>query len=1051
MTEIILWFLRNRVAANLLMVSLLAAGVAAIQNLTVRTFPEIAVETVSVSVVYPGATPLEVAEAILTPIEEQLRGLEGVRELVSTAEQSVGTVRAELTGGANIDEVKDDIEAGIARITTFPSEAEPPRVFEVEPEELAVEFALHGDVPRETLKALAERMREDLTAMDGVSQVAISGVPTDQIEISVPRETLLAYDIGLTELAGRIRAANLDLSGGSIDTGATSLQIRTLAEADTADEFRDLVLFTADSGAQVTLGDIASIRETLAEGSIRASVSDMPAAFVAVNRAESEQVLAVTGTAISYLEDEFQPTLPDGVTAEIWRNSGDQLQGRIDLLMKNGAIGAALILVVLMLFLDLRVAAWVAAGVVVAFVGAFAPMLLFGTTINQLSLFGFILALGIVVDDAIVVGENIFARMEGQEGQDDDPAAASRRAAEEGIARVWRPILFSVTTTILAFVPLLFIPGSSGSFIAPVAAVVIYVLSLSLVESFLILPNHLSHIHQGEPRRFSPRRLAEPLRRAIDRRFRRAADGPLRRVISGSIAHPLFVLAGALSLAIMTAGLVAGGVVRFTFFPQIEGNFVSAELTFPEGTSDEQTLAGARRIAAAARDAAEEVGEEGLLQATAISIGFVTGDGGPGETGGVQTGNSARISAKLLDADRRESSARQFTDAWREAAGEVAGARTLSFSAAIVGVGEPIVLEVSAEDDDARAAAVARIREALQGRQGVMDIRDDAAASAQEIAITLKPAAASYGIDMNSLAREIRGAFYGITVDEIARNQEEVDVRLRLIEEQRDSVADLQRLRITTPGGLVPLTELANLSFRPAPVSISRIDGRTITTITADVDTAVTTGGEETRWIQSEIAPDLKRDYPGLEVTTGGEQEESQRFTSALVVNFSLTLFAIYAVLALAFGSYTRPVIVLFTVPFGMIGAVLGHAALGLDLTLLSMFGIIGLSGVVVNGALLMVDFMLEAEGEGTDPFEAIESAALARFRAIVLTAMTTFLGIAPLILETSVQAQFLIPTAVSLGVGVLFASLLQMIVVPAYASLHARIRASGKTQIVRS
>lgn len=1050
MTAIIRWFLRNRVAANLLMVSLVAAGVAAIQNHTVRTFPEIAVETVSVSVVYAGATPLEVAVAILTPIEEQLRGLEGVRELASTAEQSAGTVRAELTRGANIDAVKDDIEAAIARITTFPAEAETPRVFEVEPEELAVEFALYGDVPRETLKALGERMREDLTARDGVSQVAISGVPADQIEIAVPRETLLAYDIGLTELAGRIRAANLDLSGGSIDTGATSLQIRALARADTADEFRDLVLFTAENGAQVTLGDIASIRDTLAEGAIRASVSDMPAVFVAVNRGESEQVLAVTRTAISYLEDELRPTLPEGVTAEIWRNSGDQLQGRIDLLMKNGAIGAALILVVLMLFLDLRVAAWVAAGVVVAFLGAFAPMQLFGTTINQLSLFGFILALGIVVDDAIVVGESIFARMEAQDGQDDDAAAVSRRAAEEGITRVWRPILFSVTTTILAFVPLLFIPGASGSFIAPVAAVVIYVLSLSLVESFLVLPSHLSHIRLGEPRRFSPRRLTKPLRRAIDRRFRRAADGPLRRLVRGAIAHPLFVLAGALSLAMMTGGLVAGGVVRFTFFPQIEGNFVTAELAFPEGTSEERTLAGARRVAAAARNAAGEVGEEGLLEATAISIGFATGEGGPGAAGGVRTGNTARISARLLDASRRESSARQFTEAWREAAGEVPGARTLTYSAAIVGVGEPVVLEVSAEDDTARAAAVDRIREALRGRQGVIDIRDDAADSAQEIAITLKPAAASYGIDMDALAREVRGAVYGITVDEIARDREETDVRLRLIEEQRDSVADLQRLRIATPQGLVPLTELANLSFRPAPVTISRIDGRTITTITADVDTAVTTGGEETRWIQSEIAPGLQQDYPGLEVATGGEQEESQRFTSALVVNFSLTLFAIYAVLALAFESYTRPVIVLLTVPFGMIGAVLGHAALGLDMTLLSMFGVIGLSGVVVNGALLMVDFMLEAEAEGTDPFEAIETAALSRFRAIVLTAMTTFLGIAPLILETSVQAQFLIPTAVSLGFGVLLASLLQMIVVPAFAALHAGIRTSRSAQAAR-
>lgn len=789
MAGLIRWFLASRVAANLLMLSLLAAGVAALFNVTVRTFPEIAVGTVTVTTVYPGASPSEVADAVLTPIEEQLQGLEGVRKLTSTASRGLGTVSAELTRGADIDEVENDIETEIARIGTLPEGAERPRIAKVEPTELAVEIALHGPVPRAALKALAERVRDELTDLDGISQVAISGVPADQIDIEVTRETLESYGMGPVQLAQRISSQSLDLTGGQIDTGQTDLQVRTEAEAEAADQYRDLVIFTGDSGATVRLGAIARISDRLTESAVRSTLEGEPAVYVSVNRAASEQVPAITETALNYLRNDLRPSLPDGIEATVWRNQGDVLQGRIDLLVKNGLIGAALILLLLTLFLDLRIAAWVAAGVAVAFIGAFAPMLVLGPTINQLSLFGFILALGIVVDDAIVVGENVFSRME--------ETGDGETAAREGTLRVWRPILFSVTTTIFAFVPLLFLPGASGSFISPVAAVVIYVLTVSLIESFLILPSHLSHISLGDPRRFSPRRATEAARRFVDRRFKRFREGVVRRVVTGAVRHPVFTLAACTGLAVAGAGLLAGGVVKFTFFPQIEGNFVSAELRFPEG----------------------------------------------------------------------------------------------------------------------------------------------------------------------------------------------------------------------------------------------------ITTLSADVDNAVTTGGAETAWLMQTVVPQLKQDFPGLEVAAGGEQEEAGRFSGALAFNFGLALFAIYAILALAFGSYGRPAIVLLVIPFGALGAVVGHAILGIDLTLLSMFGIVGLAGVIVNDSLLIVDFIQEGEAAGKPEPEAIVDATLSRFRPIMLTTLTTFLGITPLVLETSVQAQFLIPTAVSLGAGVLFVSVLQMVLVPAYAALYAAAR----------
>jgi len=1034
MTALICWFLRNRVAANLLMVVLLAAGAAAITSVTVRSFPEIAATAVTVSVSYPGANPGEVADSVLSPIEQQLEGIGGVREIRSTAARGMATLTAELVEGADASEVESDIEAAIARITSLPDAAEAPRISIFEPQEMAVQIVIYGNIPRMALKHLAVRVRDDLTELDGVSQVALAGLPDDQVDITVGLDTLRSYGLGVLELAGVISSQNAEISAGRIDTGTADIQVRTTGAADAVSEYRSLRLFSDANGAAVQLDDIAEVKEGLASTSERATISGEPAVFVSVNRADSEQMLAVADAVQTYLDDKLRPSLPNGAEVQVWRDQAEILQGRVNLLAKNGALGAVLILAVLALVLDLRIAAWVAFGVVVAFAGAFAPMLLFGPSINQLSLFGFILALGIVVDDAIIVGERTFGEV--QKG----PVEG---AAERGILRVWRPILFSVLTTIIAFLALWFLPGESGSFVSPVAAVVIYVLSASLIESFFILPNHLSHVGAGAPGRFSPRRFTEPVRGRINRGLDRFAGGPLRTIVRGSIRHPVFVIVASIAIGIGTAGCVAGGLVKFVFFPEIEGNFVTAELEFPRGTSESDTLESAQRFVEAAETAAAGLGEEGLLQGTAVRVGFADISVSPLAENS-QTGSTASIQVKLLDADVRQTSAADFRREWSQAVGEIPGARNVAYSSTIVGIGAPILFEVSAESEAARNAAVARLRESLEGRDGVSDIRDGRFSSAQEIALSATGAANTYGVTVESLARNVRAALYGAQVDQIARDREEVDVRLRLPEEQRNSVADLLDLWVPAGSGqertLLPLGVLADLNFRPAPVTIERIDGRTVTTISADVDTGVTTGGGETDRVLEEIVPDLIEDYPGLEVQPGGEQEEAGRFTGALAVNFLLALLAIYVVLALAFSSYLRPFIVLLLIPFGLIGAILGHLLLGLDLTILSMFGIVGLAGVMVNDSLLIVNYIQSEKAEGTPALEAVEEATINRFRPVMLTTVTTFLGITPLVLEQSVQAQFLIPTAVSLGFGVLFASVLQMVLVPAYATLYERL-----------
>ncbi|MEM9794957.1 MAG: efflux RND transporter permease subunit [Pseudomonadota bacterium] len=1030
MTGAIRWFLRSPVAANLLMVGLVAAGLAALTQLTVRTFPEIATNSVTVTVVYPGASPSEVADAILTPIEEQLESLEGVRELTGNAVQGLGTVTAELTQGADLRAIRDDIETEIARITTFPAGSETPRVTEVDPTELAVQFVFSGDVSAAALKAVAERARDGLVALPSVSQVSLVGVSEDLIEIEISRADLETYGLTLTQLGGRLSAEVLDLSGGTIRTGATEIQVRTLGDAEAAATLRDRVLFTDAAGGRVRLGDVADVREASVEGGPVATLGDVRAVFLSVNRAGGEQVLAVADAATAYIEDELRPSLPPGIDVALWRDEADSLRGRISLLAENAAIGLALILAILTLFLDLRVAFWVAVGVAVTFVGAFAPMLFFGTTVNQLSLFGFILALGIVVDDAIVVGENSYAELEKGDAED---------AADRAVMRVWRPIVFAVTTSIAAFVPLLLLPGSSGSFIAPVAAVVIYLLCLSMIESFFVLPRHLSHIRLTEPRRYSPRRVTDWLRDRVDDGFTRTREKRLRPVVEGATAHPVFAIVACLAVSALAAGALAGGKVKFVFFPEIEGNFVTATLTMPDGTAPQATAAAARRLSTAAATAAEEIGEAGLLRDVAVSIGF-SGRSSPDGGGGTSAGSVATVEARLKDSAQRETAAEAFRQAWSQAAGAVPGARSTVYSASAVGVGAAISLEVAAEEEAAREEAAARIRRALEGRPGVRDIRDDRLSAAREVAIRPLPAAEALGVTTEAIATEVRAALFGAVIDQFARDREEVDIRLRLPSRERNSIAALERLRIPTPeGGLVPLAALAELDYRPAPTEIVTKDGARIVTVQADVDAGITTGGVETAWVQTNVVPEIARDLSGVTVSAGGEQEEAARFGQALAFNFALALMAIYAILTLAFGSFTLPLIVIGVIPFGFFGAVFGHWALGLDLTLLSMFGVVGLAGVIVNDALLIVDYIKEREDDGDDPLDAVSEATLDRFRPVMLTTLTTFLGITPLVLETSVQAQFLIPTAVALGGGVLFVAILQMVLVPAFASLHAR------------
>ncbi|MBS3804243.1 MAG: efflux RND transporter permease subunit [Oleiphilaceae bacterium] len=1041
----------SRVAANLLLIGILVAGASSLYTTTVRLFPEIEVNRIFVTVPFPGATPEEVEQSIIKPIEERVQGLEDVRKITSTASSGVGQVVVFLHRGVDVSQTLDEIKSEVDRILVFPDGAEEPEVARVEPREEILQIAVAADLPTtdaslKTLKEIANRARDEIIRLPGVSQVELRGVPDYQISVAVPRENLKAHGTSLTELAGIIGEQSLDLSAGEIETPRDRLLVRTLGEKRTGNEYADIILFTSDSGGAVRVGDLGEVVDGFDDAPVATRLDGKPAVLVTVFRVGDEQVLDVVEQVEHYLNERLTAALPDIASVQIWRNDARPLQNRIQLLVKNGFLGICLVILILALFLDLRVAAWVAMGIFAAFIGAFGLMAVFGISINALSLFGFILAIGIVVDDAIVVGENIYR--DRQAGVSNDRAAMLETAVG-ATKRVSRPVFFAVSTTIIAFVPLLFMPGTSGQFVSQIAAIVIFTLALSLTESFFVLPHHLAHLREGPPRWFSPRRLAEPLRQRVDQGLHVFANGPLRRTVTGSVNHPVFAVACALAVLLAASGLLAGGYVKFVFFPEIEGNYVSATLEIPQNSPESLTLETAQRIEASAQTAAEKIAERynlevsEVLSASLLSVGASPRSEDPGEQQRAGTkANFARVTSRIMAADIRPFQAVEFEDAWRQASPEIAGARQLSFSSSLVDVGAAIALEVSAGSESTVNSVVEAFREELTNLEGVHEIRDDRFRSTDEIALELRPEARRYGITLQQLAVSVRAAVFGIEAVRVQRGREEVVVRVRLPEHQRDSLGDLEAYEIAVPGGYIPLGAVAELNRRPAPARIDRLDGRRITTVYADTNPDLITGGEATAHIRNTLLPELQARHPDLRVTVGGEQEEQARTTPALATGFVLALFAIYAVMALAFNAYTPPLVLLLTIPFGFIGALAGHLIMGLNLTMLSIFGLIGLSGVIINDALLMLDFIEEKHRQGVAMAEAVVDSALARFRPILLTSLTTFFGVFPLILERSVQAKFLLPTAVSLGFGILFGTLLLMLLVPALVMLTGRSQA---------
>jgi multidrug efflux pump subunit AcrB len=1032
MRRIIEWFVDNPVAANLLMAVLLVGGLISLSNLRQEEFPEVELEVVTVSVAYLGATPEEVEEGVCIRIEEALEGTENVFKMTSTASEGSCTVQLELESGSDTIKALNDIKSKVDGINTFPAETERPIVSQVLATSQVMDITISGDTDERTLKALAEEMREELAAIEGISQVAMEYVRPDEMSVEISENTLRRYGLTLEAVADAVRRSSLDLPGGAIKAGGGEILVRTKGQRYRGHEFENIIVVTRADGTTVTLGELGRVVDGFEEGDLRVRFNGEPAAMVRVYRTGQEDTIESAQKARDYLE-EARARMPEGIDLTVWRDSSVELGARLDVLLGTATGGLALVLLVLALPLRFRLAMWVAAGIPIAMLGTIMTFGFFDITLSSLTVMGFILVLGIVVDDAIVVGERVYAHERHSEDQ--------RTAAINGAHEVSVPVIFGVLTTMVAFLPIIFVPGRLGAFFSVVGYVVVICLVFSIIESMMILPSHLSHRRRARDSNPGPllrRWLAfqNTLATGVENFAEHRYGGALKRALEWRYS----VLAGGAAVLVLMVALILSGRIAFQFFPAIEGNTITASLTMPEGIAVEDTARAARQLERAAERVKAEFDALNPNQPSPIrymltAIGRSAGGGGPRGNNQVSpaVSHQAEVSLALLPMSERYGiSANQITARWRQLTGVVPDAVELSFSANAFNAGSPISIELRGRDVDDLREVATLLRAELGRFDGVTDITDSFRSGKQEARLSLRPEARTLGLTLNDLGRQVRQAFYGEEAQRIQRGTEDVRVMVRYPEEERRSLGDLEDMRIRTAGGIeVPFPAVADVDLGTGYSSIRRVNRQRVVTVTADVDRSVTTPETVLESLQLGGLPEILASYRGVGYVLSGEQEERMEALGGLATLVPIALLVIYALLAIPLKSYFQPLVIMSIIPFGVVGAILGHVIMGWPLILPSMLGIIALSGVVVNSSLVLVDYVNRQRREGVAVRVAVARAGIVRFRPILLTSITTFVGLFPLMMTDRPETAFIVPMAISLGWGVLFATVITLFLVP--------------------
>jgi multidrug efflux pump subunit AcrB len=1017
----------NDVAANLLMMVFIIGGLVMAFTIKQEVFPEISLDMIRIIVEYPGAGPEEVEEGIILKIEENITGVDGIKEIKAVASEGFGTVNVELMPGEDADQVLQDIKTEVDRITTFPKDAEKPVITKILARYGVISIAVYGEVSDRSLREHAENIRDELLEIPTITQVDLGGVRPYEISIEIPEENLRRYNLTLDQVADRVRRASLDLPGGKIKTEASEILIRTKERRYLGHEYEEITIITNPDGTEVKLSDIAQVRDTFQETDLLARFDGMPAATVEVFRVGDQKPNEISKIVENYVEEK-RSKLPESVHIATYSDMSELYRSRRNLLIKNGLIGLILVFFILSLFLRIRLAIWVMLGIPISFLGAILFMPWLDVSINMMSLFAFVMALGIVVDDAIIVGENIFEHR--QKGK------PFLKASVDGALEVGRPVTFAVLTSVAAFMPLLFVTGLVGKFIKAIPLVVISVLIISLIESLFILPAHLSYGRPHKEKKGS-RRFFERIREGFANLLERFTKGPYSRLLELCLKNRYATLAFGIATVLITAGLIVGGIMKFHFMPEVEGNEIIVNLEMPRGTPVEETAKVHDHVV---RTAQEIIAEYDRKRPESDSVmrhifsmigGTIPEAGAVGEEAGSGS-YLANIVLFLTPSEKRDISSSEINQKWRKRVGEVAGVDSLTFRANIIHLGDDIDILISHEDFDVLERASEKIKEALNQYPGVGDIADTYTKGNRELKIRLKPEARTLGITEEDLGRQLRGAFYGSEALRLQRERNEVKVMVRYPEKDRKSLWDLESMHIRTrDGGEVPLKTAAYVTEGKGFSEINRTDRKRVVNVTATVDSGQANADEIIKNLKMTVLADLVANYPGLTYDLEGEAKESRESFGSMKINFIMALLVIYALLAIPFRSYSQPLLIMAAIPFGMVGAIMGHFIMGFNLSILSMFGMVALAGVVVNDSLLLIDYANYRRREGTGLFEALIQACRRRFRPILLTSLTTFFGLTPMILETSVQAQFLIPMAISLAFGVLFATGITLLFIP--------------------
>ncbi|KAA9133562.1 efflux RND transporter permease subunit [Marinihelvus fidelis] len=1008
------WFARNPVAANLLMFIILLGGLYSAFTIKKEAQPKIETNMVTVSMPFLGASPEDVEEGILVKIEEAIQDIEGIKEIISTARRGSGTVQAEVLTDYDVSEVMDEIKARVDAIPTFPDNTEKPVVSRTRFEQQVLMVTVFGSVPERTLKEFAKQVRNEIVTLPGVTRAQILGGRDYEISIEVSEHTLQAYDLTLAEVAAAIRQGSLDLPAGSIRSEAGDIQVRTKGQAYVGRDFEEIVIRTNADGTRVLLKDVATINDGFVDYDNYSRFDGHPAITTQVLSVGDQSELDIAATVKAWV-DARKATLPEGISMAHWADSSYYLKGRLDMMLENLLIGAVLVFLSLALFLRLKLAFWVMVGLPVAFLGTFLFMPQLGVTVNMISLFGFIVVLGIVVDDAIVVGESAYTNMRAK--------GHSVENVVEGVMRVAIPATFGVLTTIAAFIPVLMVSGPSGVFFSSMGYVVVMCLAFSIVESKLILPAHLAHMkvkHYGDnPGRFIrfQRFFSEGLHRFVDNRYAPFLARCLRR--------KWLTLSAFISLLILSIGLVAGGVLRVVFFPDIAADFLMVNLEMNEGTPSHQTHEALDRVQDGLRQVDAEVSAEIGVESGAV-IGHLLAF--------ARSETSGQIVAELVKDENATIQGPEVLRRWRAAVGEIPGVKQLGFAgAAGPGGGPSISIQLIGASIEQVARASQELERRVRGYAGTYDVRNSYERGRPEIKIDLKPEAEALGLTLSDLANQVRAAFYGVEVQRVQRGQDEVKVMVRYPRSERDSVGYLEDMRIRTPqGGRVPFGAVAEVQLAESPLFIQRFDRERAVRITAEVDKEEYEPEKITSDIMTKELPEVLAQFPGVRSRLSGSSQQAQETQVELMQGALLALFLIYALMAIPLRSYAQPLIIMSVIPFGIIGAMVGHWVLGLPVSMISWFGIIALSGVVVNDSLILVDYINHARAEGRPLMDAVVDASRTRFRPILLTSLTTFLGLAPItIFEKSLQAQLVIPMATSLSFGIVFATAITLVLIP--------------------